>query len=191
MENLSVSVKEGSKENRRVFLTGNFEEQNIQDIVKTIIEKNEEDDKKEKEIVGFVREPIQLYINSYGGSVYDCIGLLNAMELSKTEVHTYVLTKAMSAGAMTFMSGHKRFVHPRASIMVHDMAYMTWGKHAEIKEKMEANDALWKVLEDVILEKTKITKKRLDKMLEKKQDWFMFGNEAVKYGIADELIKKD
>lgn len=191
MEELSVSIKEDVKPSRRIYLTGTFDEGSIQSIIKTIFDMNEQDDKGEREVVGFVRQPIEMYINSPGGSVYECIGLINVMENSKTPIHTYVWTKAMSAGFWTFISGHKRFVHPRASLMVHDMAYGAVGTNVEIKESVEQSDALWKVLEDIILDKTKITKKKIDKMLEKKQDWHLFGKEAIKYGIADELIKKD
>lgn len=191
METVSISMTESSKPKRRIYLTGTFKEDNIQDIIKDIFKMNEEDDKGEKEVVGYVREPIELHINSYGGSVYDCLGLINVMEASKTEVHTYVWTKAMSAGFLTFISGHKRFVHARASLMCHDMGYAAWGKHAEIKEQVAQSEELWKVLEDIILSKTKITKKKLEKMLDKKEDWYLFGTEALKYGIADELIKKD
>lgn len=191
MEQLSISINEETTSERRIYLTGVFDESKIQGIIQEIFDKNEEDTKGEKEVVGFVRKPIELHINSPGGSVYECIGLINVMEHSKTPIHTYVWTKAMSAGFWTFISGHKRFVHPRASLMVHDMAYGAMGKHAVIKDEVEQSDALWSILEDIILDKTKITKKKIDKMLEKKQDWHLLGKEAVKYGIADELIKKD
>lgn len=193
MQEVAVSVESGNKESRRIYLTGIFQENNIQEIIEKIININEKDNEKQSTVVGYKREPIELYINSYGGSVYECIGLMNVMELSLTPIHTYVLTKAMSAGFWTFISGHERYVHPRASLMVHDMAYGVGGKHAEIKDQVQLSEDLWEILEDIILDKTKITKKKIDKMLEKKEDWFMFGKEAIKYGVADGLIehKKD
>lgn len=189
MQEVAVSVESGNKESRRIYLTGTFEENNIQTIVEKIIEINEKDNEKAKTVVGYERKPIELYINSYGGSVYDCIGLINIMDLSVTPIHTFVLTKAMSAGFITFIAGHKRFVHPRATLMCHDMAYMGWGKHAEIKERVEQMEVMWKVLEEIILDRTKITSKKLEKMLERKEDWFMFGKESIKYGVADGLIE--
>lgn len=189
MQEVAVSVESGNKESRRIYLTGIFQENNIQGIIERIIEINEKDNEKAKTVVGYERKPIELYINSFGGSVYECIGLINVMDLSVTPIHTFVLTKAMSAGFWTFISGHERYVHPRASLMVHDMAYGVGGKHAEIKEEVEHSEDLWKILEDIILEKTKITKKKIDKMLEKKQDWHMLGLESVKYGVADGLIE--
>ena len=50
------------------------------------IKKDDDSDKKEKD---FKREPIKLYINYYGGSVYDMWGLIDVILNSKTPIYTY------------------------------------------------------------------------------------------------------
>jgi ATP-dependent Clp protease protease subunit len=51
--------------------------------------------------------PIVIYIDSYGGSVYQCLGLISVMMNSKTKIHT--ITGVANECNMILISGHKRF----------------------------------------------------------------------------------
>ena len=60
---------------------------------------------------------IKIYIDSYGGQVYQCFGLIGVME-SKTEIHT-VCSAAMSCGFIILINGHKRFAYRHATPLYH------------------------------------------------------------------------
>ncbi len=87
---------------RNIYFTKQVDQSSIGDLTKHIIEINE-DDKHLKKVysvygIEYKPKPIKIYIDSYGGAVYQCFGLLSVMERSKTPIHTIVTGCAMSCG---------------------------------------------------------------------------------------------
>lgn len=78
---------------------------------------------------------IPVLIDSYGGSVYSCLGMISAMENSRLPVATILTSKAMSAGAVLFAFGTEgyRFMDPNATMMLHDIADSPDGKLEDLK----------------------------------------------------------
>ena len=70
----------------RVFTLGDITSESACEVIGLIYEVNKEDKNKAEEN----RDPIQLIINSSGGSVYDGIGIIDAIEQSITPIHIYV-----------------------------------------------------------------------------------------------------
>jgi ATP-dependent Clp protease protease subunit len=93
---------------------------------------------------------IPIVIDSFGGSVYGCLGFLAAIESAKVPVATIVTSKAMSAGAIVFCFGTEgyRYMHPNATLMIHDVGASTGGKVEEIKVDAnhldEINNSIYK-----------------------------------------------
>ena len=79
---------------RTLYLPEQVNQESMNKLTKAIIEINDNDTylKKLYEIndVEYNPKPIRLYIDSYGGAVYQCFGLLGVMEKSKTPIHTIV-----------------------------------------------------------------------------------------------------
>ena len=100
---------------RNIYFTRQVDQSSIGDLTKQIIEINEDDKHLRKlyDVYGidYTAKPINIYIDSYGGAVYQCFGLISVMERSKTPIHTIVTGCAMSCGFMILISGHKRFAH--------------------------------------------------------------------------------
>src|SRR5690606_12507165 len=114
--NQSVTVSK----KRDFILDGKVGEDTIRKISEAIIDINRYDEEQEVKNSDYVRKPIELIINTYGGSLYDANLMIGVIETSKTPVHTYCHGKAMSAGFYIFASGHKRFATPLATFMYHD-----------------------------------------------------------------------
>ena len=57
-----------------------------------------------------------------------------------------------------------------------------------MNEKIEETNRLQKQLETLTLEKTKISEKKLSKILSKKQDWYMTADEAKELGVVDVIL---
>ena len=95
------------------------------------------DDRKENEQKNYQRQPINIFINSFGGSVYDMWALIDIIESSKTPIHTYCSGYAMSAGFMIFLAGHKRFVTKHATLMCHQLSMWDSGKIADMQIVMK------------------------------------------------------
>lgn len=177
---------------RNLFFTKQVDQSSISDLTQKIIDINE-DDKRLKKLydiydIEYTPRPIKIYIDSYGGSVYQCFGLLSVMENSKTPIHTIVTGCAMSCGFMMLISGHKRFAHKLSTPLYHQVSSMGWGKLKDLEEDIEETKRLQKMIEKITLDKTKITKDRLKEVFTCKIDWFMSAEEALKLGVVDEIL---
>ena len=178
---------------RDLFFTKQVDQSSIGELTQKIIEINQDDEhlKKIYNVYGLTYnpEPIQVYIDSYGGYVYQCFGLLSVMERSQTPIHTIVTGCAMSAGFMILISGHKRFAHKLSTPLYHQVSSGAAGTVKEMEEKLEESKRLQKQLEDIVKEKTDITKKRLREIFDTKKDWYMTSEEALELNVVDEILK--
>lgn len=186
-ENLPLPKK------RDLFFTKQVDQTSIGELTQRVIEINQDDEhlKKVYSIYGldYKPEPINIYIDSYGGAVYQCFGLLSVIERSKTPIHTIVTGCAMSCGFLLLISGHKRFAHKMSTPLYHQVSTGFWGKVQDMEEKLEETKRLQKQIEDYTTDKTKISKKKLKEILENKKDWYMSSEEALELGVVDEILK--
>lgn len=67
------------------------------------------------------KKPIQMYINSPGGSVYDGMAIYDAMRHIKCPVHTFCVGHAASMASVLLSAGQKGFrcSLPNSRIMIH------------------------------------------------------------------------
>lgn len=133
---------------------------------------------------------ISLYINSPGGSVYDGMAIYDTMQLIKPDVATYGIGLQASMGAFLLSSGAKgkRFSLPHGKVMIHQPSSGTRGKvtdmEIDLKESIEVKEMLAKIL-------AKNTGQKLPKVkADMERDYWMSPEEALRYGLIDEVIKK-
>jgi ATP-dependent Clp protease protease subunit len=178
---------------RDLFFTKQVDQSSIGELTQKIIEINQDDEhlKKIYNVYGLTYnpEPIQIYIDSYGGQVYQCFGLLSVMERSSTPIHTIVTGCAMSAGFMILISGHKRFAHKLSTPLYHQVSSGAIGTVKDMEEKIEESKRLQKQLESIVKEKTDISKKKLKEIFDTKKDWYMTSEEALELNVVDEILK--
>jgi ATP-dependent Clp protease protease subunit len=133
-------------------------------------------------------QDISLYINSPGGSSYAGMAIYDAMQLVSADVQTFALGMAMSAGAMILCGGApgKRYVLPNAKVMIHQGSGGFRGSPADIqiaaKEILEMTERMAQIISR--LSGTPIEQVRQDI----DRDRFMTPEEAVEYGLADEIM---
>ena len=169
---------------RNLVLSGEISEESAQNIIQHISDINEDDFGKEE------RLPIQLKINSIGGSMYDGFAIIGAIESSETPVYTYGYGAIMSMALPILVSGVKRFAHPLTTFMYHE-CLDTFGHYEKVsilKENLEETERVMEMYDDYILNKTSFTKKQLDKVKKGKFDWYFDINEAIKYKVIDQII---
>ena len=131
-------------------------------------------------------EDINLYINSPGGVVDDTL----TMNFLGCDIATYCMGRAESGGAIAFMAGTKgkRFILPNAKVMIHQPFGGVYGQAADIEIQAEEILKTKETLIDVIAKCTGQTKERIRE--DSERDRFFSADEAVKYGICDEVIGK-
>ena len=178
-------------DDRLYYLYGDITTKNCASIAFDITGINITDDKKEKKEKDYEREPIRIYINSYGGSVYAMWMLIDAIETSKTPVYTYCNGYCMSAAFQIFLSGHKRYVSKHATLMYHQISCWRYGKFQDLVDDMEHTEHLNDQIETYVTQKTKLSADELYQIRQKKKDTYFTADEAIKNGIADEIIKTE
>ena len=178
---------------RDLFFAKQVDQSSIGELTQKIIEINNDDDHLKKVYsiynLEYKPDPIKIYIDSYGGGVYQCFGLLSVIERSETPIHTIVTGCAMSCGFLLLISGHKRFAHKMSTPLYHQVSTGFFGKVQDMEEKVEEAKRLQEQIEDYTKEKTKIGKKKLKKVLENTIDWYMTSEEALELGVVDEILK--
>ena len=158
------------------------EDDNVDYVIKSILSFNEEDKDK------LDPSPIKLYINCYGGDVYQFLGLIDVIKASITPIHTITLGAAMSCAFLVALSGHKRFAYKNSTFMYHQISTGEWGTAKNLEEDLIETKRLQKIIESIILSKTKISKKQLSDNYNSKNDWYINAEEALKSNIIDQIL---
>lgn len=178
---------------RNLTFSKQVDQNSIDELVKSILEINSNDLylKKIYKINGleYKPKPIKIYIDSYGGQVYQILGLINIIGNSKTPIHTIVTGCAMSCGFMLLISGHKRYAYEHSTLLYHPISDWVMGQIEAIRNELKETERLQSIFEEMVLERTKITKSKLKEVKTRKTDWYISSTEALKLNIIDKIIK--
>jgi ATP-dependent Clp protease, protease subunit len=135
---------------------------------------------------------IPIIIDSYGGSVYALLSMVDTIRNCPYKVATIVESKAMSAGTILFSCGAEghRYVAPNATVMVHDVASFAAGKQAELKASSEEAERLNKLIYEIMAKNCghKDPSYFFD-MVSKKRgaDWYLTPDECVAHNLANHV----
>jgi len=131
---------------------------------------------------------ISLYINSPGGSVTAGMAIYDTMQFIKSDVATIVMGQGASMGSLLAAAGTpgKRYILPNARHMIHQPLGGASGQATDVE--IQARELLrWKkVLTDIYVKHTGKSYAELESDMER--DFFMTAQEAVAYGLADEIL---
>ncbi|MAG25528.1 hypothetical protein CMI47_08100 [Candidatus Pacearchaeota archaeon] len=134
---------------------------------------------------------IPIIIDSYGGQVYSLMSMISDIKHSKVQVATIAQGKAMSCGAVLFSFGSEghRYVDPDATLMIHDVSSMGWGKVEEIKADAEEVERLnQKIYRMMATNCGHREEYFLDIVHEKGHaDWFLDAEECRRHNMANHL----
>jgi ATP-dependent Clp protease protease subunit len=133
-------------------------------------------------------KPIQLYINSPGGSVTAGLAIYDTMQILSCEVHTYCIGQCASMGAVLLCAGAKghRYALPNSRIMIHSVSSGTEGTIHDMKRHFEESQRLNDVLTKLIAAHCGKTEKQVAKDMDR--DYFLSADEAVSYGLVDQVV---
>ena len=175
---------------RKLLLSEDITSSSVKDIIKEIMEINHDDDEKEAEYKDWERKPIKLFINSFGGSVYDGLSLVDIIKQSKTPVHTISIGSSMSMGFWIYLAGHKRLVGEHTTLMFHDITGCVWDKTAAFKQELNEMLRLQKIICEEITNTSLIKQEALDDYINRKAEWYIPADEAIKLKLADGYYKE-
>lgn len=136
------------------------------------------------------KKDIKLYINSPGGNVYDGLAIYDTIQYIKPDVQTIGIGLQASMGAFLLSSGTKgkRFALPNSRIMIHQPSSGTRGKITDQEIMLKEGVLLKKKLNEILAKNTGQKISKIEKDVDR--DYWMSADEAVGYGIIDDVIKK-
>lgn len=137
-------------------------------------------------------KPIQMYINSPGGSVTAGMGIYDTMQHIKAPVHTTVLGLAASMGSILLIGGEigHRYALPNSEVLIHQPLGGAQGQATEIEIAAEHIKKTRTKLNTLIAERTgqKLSKVKKDT----DRDNWLTAEESLAYGLVDSiLVNKD
>tara|TARA_B100000927_G_scaffold266084_1_gene239249 strand:- start:26916 stop:27509 length:594 start_codon:yes stop_codon:yes gene_type:complete len=164
---------------RIIFIVGGIDDYVANLVVAQLLFLESEDPKKD----------IYMYINSPGGVITSGLSILDTMNYLKCDVSTVCFGQAASMGAVLLSCGAKgkRFALPNSRVMIHQPLGGARGQATDIeiqaKEILTLKEKLNKILSDT-------TNQSIKKIqADTERDYFMNAQEAVKYGLVDEILK--
>jgi ATP-dependent Clp protease protease subunit len=136
---------------------------------------------------------INFYINSPGGSVTDGLGIIDTMNYIKCPVKTICIGMAASMGALLLTSGTKgmRYATPNAEILIHQPLIGGNGISGQQTEIQIQADQMKKTRETINRIISETTGKSIeDVQKDTERDHYLTAQEALEYGLIDEIITK-
>lgn len=129
---------------------------------------------------------IKLRINSYGGSIFAGLAILDTIRNLSSEVHTYVDGAAASAATIISVAGAKRYIGKNSMMLIHQLSTSNYGKYSELEDDMENNRRLMKSIKDIYKQYTKVPMKQIDEIL--KHDLWFDSAKCLEYGLVDTIL---
>ncbi|OHA03352.1 MAG: ATP-dependent Clp endopeptidase, proteolytic subunit ClpP [Candidatus Sungbacteria bacterium RIFCSPHIGHO2_02_FULL_52_23] len=165
---------------RIVFLGGPIMDAMANTVIAQLLFLESEDEKKD----------IKLYINSPGGSVSAGMAIYDTMQYVKPDVSTICVGIAASMGATLLTAGAKgkRFALTNSEILLHQVMGGAEGQAVEIEIAARQILRVKARLNGIL---AKHTGQKLEKIeSDTDRDFWMDAEEAKKYGVIDEVIKR-
>lgn len=134
---------------------------------------------------------INVYINSYGGSVFEGTAIYTQLKRHSAYVTVYIDGFACSVASVIAMAGDKVIMPSNTMMMIHNASMCSCGNAKELRKMADDLDAIMKGNRQVYLEKSngKITEDKLIELLDG-ETWLTAEN-CLEYGFADEVSGVD
>ena len=137
-------------------------------------------------------KPIKLLVSTQGGSAHEMFAIYDTMTMVKKdcEIETIGMGKVMSAGVLLLASGTKgsRRIGRNCRVMIHPVAGGAMGDLQDIENDIQEIKWLQKQYIKCLAEETSLTEKKIRAIIKKKINYYFNAEEAVKMGIADEIL---
>ena len=132
---------------------------------------------------------ISMYINSPGGSVTDGMAIFDTMRYIKPKVRTVCLGMAASMGAFLLMAGEPgmRLALPNSEVMIHQPSGGASGQATDVQLHAQWLLRTKGKMNKLMSEMTHQPLERIERDVER--DYFMTAEEALAYGIIDEIYQ--
>lgn len=141
----------------------------------------------EEQLEGANNKPLNIYINSYGGEVFEGFAIYNVLKRYGGYKTVIVDGIAASIASVIAMAGDKICMNTASMMMVHNASGVCFGNAEDMKKVVNALEQMNEVIRDVYKAKTNLSDEDLTNLMD--NETFMTAKECVDYGFADEIIE--
>lgn len=133
------------------------------------------------------REPIRIYIFSYGGDSDYMWSMIDAITLSKTPVITINMGVAASAASAIFIAGHERLMLPSAEVIIHEGSAEIAGDAVKVIDATNSYKELLKKLKEFYIDHTEIPRAHINK--KRNNDWHLDSKYCLEHKVCDRVVE--
>jgi ATP-dependent Clp endopeptidase proteolytic subunit ClpP len=187
VEEILLLAQEMDKPKARVVsLYGDIDEDNARDVVHAmrIIESDFTED--------YESNKFELIVSTNGGSALEMFSIYDTIRMikEKAPVSTVGLGKVMSAGVLVLASGTKgyRKIGKHCRVMIHGVASGYAGSIHSLENELEEVQWIQQQYITLLANETDMTQKYIEKLISRKVNVYLTAEQAVEYGIADEVF---
>lgn len=167
--------------NRRIFIHGEINEESANDFLSQMLYLEEESS-----------EPINIYINSPGGSVNAGLVIYDCIQASNLEINVICAGMAASMAAIILAGGKKghRYILPHSKVMIHEplLSHGVGGSATSIKNISDSIIETRELVNKMLAKHTGKTLKEINKATS--FDNYMNAEEAIEFGLCDEIAAR-
>lgn len=138
----------------------------------------------------FIPEPIEMFINSGGGSVTDGFAIIDAMEMSDTPIVTYAMGSVGSMALAIYIAGDHRVATRHTRFMYHGVQYGMGGEIIDHKLRLEEVEVMQKMYDELVSERTNLPEEKRQYHRDMKREFYFSAKEAQELGVAHEITVK-
>ena len=134
---------------------------------------------------------IKLYINSYGGSVFEGTAIYNQLKRHPAKKTVYIDGFACSIASVIAMAGDEIIMPRNALRMIHNMWMFSYGNAAELRKAADDLDIINNAGKQAYLQKAgeKVDEVLLSRMMD--DETWLTAEDCIRYGLADRFAEED
>lgn len=132
---------------------------------------------------------IELFVNSYGGSVKEGVAIYNMLKRSPAHKTCYIDGFAYSVASLICLACDHIVMGLGTSMMIHDMWVECSGNATELRKIADDLDVLMEANRKIYLNRSKnLTEEQIKEMMA--NETYLTPEQCVEYGFADEISEK-
>ena len=181
-EDISAVIQKKFLEERKIFLWGDVSDKSAKEITEKLFYLESIDPGKD----------ITFYINTPGGSITSGMAIFDTMKMISSPVSVVVTGMAASMGSILLSAAPKgrRYLYPHSRVMIHQplISGRMVAPAADINIQAEEMEKLRHELNQILADASGKPLEQVE--MDTDRDFYLNAEEAIKYGLADEIVEK-
>jgi ATP-dependent Clp protease protease subunit len=181
-EDISAVIQKKFLEERKIFLWGDVSDKSAKEITEKLFYLESIDPGKD----------ITFYINTPGGSITSGMAIFDTMKMISSPVSVVVTGMAASMGSILLSAAPKgrRYLYPHSRVMIHQplISGRMVAPAADINIQAEEMEKLRHELNQILADASGKPLEQVERDTDR--DFYLNAEEAIKYGLADEIVEK-